>query len=250
MKPPYIGITGFMQRSEVQEILSVVPPKSLSKVMIGVLASSKTILGLPNKWPNRYPKPEALGEIFVDHRSALNLVHFNTKEPEQLYSQLLRTRELAGPNCHGFQLNIEWPDPAVLERLLNEPNPPAIVLQVGASAFESVQESPILLAQRIAHQYDHLIDYVLFDPSGGYGMPFDPEVAMHCFREFKKFGLSAGIGVAGGLSPATLHLLAPLLEYYPYISIDAEGRLRDESDSLKIALSQRYLTAAFALLGR
>src|SRR3989344_1694312 len=110
---PYIGITGFMAAREVLSVLRYFHQESYSrKLMVGILVSSKTIMGIPNRLDNRYPKPENMGSIFQSDKRCLNLIHFNTKETELkvVYEHLYRSRDLAGSYCHGFQLNMAWPD--------------------------------------------------------------------------------------------------------------------------------------------
>ena len=127
-----------------------------------------------NKWPNRYPDPDKVAGIFPDHPLALNLVHYNTKTPEYLFDEMVAVTQIAGPNFHGFQLNIAWPDPEALKRYRNYFHKVKIVLQVGQRAFLSVAESPEKLALKVKSEYTGLVDYVLLDPSGGLGKFFDP----------------------------------------------------------------------------
>lgn len=42
MLKPYIGVTGFMKREEVEAVLAAFSENSTHKLMVGVLASSKT----------------------------------------------------------------------------------------------------------------------------------------------------------------------------------------------------------------
>ncbi|MDP3953950.1 MAG: hypothetical protein Q8Q06_00855 [bacterium] len=78
---PYIGITGFMSGDEVSFVLESFPNNSERKLMVGVLASGKTIKGIPNDFLNRYPKPENMGNIFKIDKRCLNFVHLNSKKP-------------------------------------------------------------------------------------------------------------------------------------------------------------------------
>src|SRR5437868_5866280 len=112
---PYVGVTGFMSRPEVVEALAMVPRGSVRRLMVGVLMSSKTLVGQINKWPGRYPKKDAIVDIFIDDPRALNLIHYNTDNPEALFTQLAEITKLAGPNLDGFQLNIAWPPISQIE---------------------------------------------------------------------------------------------------------------------------------------
>ena len=111
----YIGVTGFMTPQEVRAALRCFSGSPACKFMVGVLVSSKTLAGKRNKWPGRYPATERIVEIFQPHAAAVNLIHYNTDEPNTLSGQLLRLMDLAGSHLHGFQLNIAWPSIGEIE---------------------------------------------------------------------------------------------------------------------------------------
>ena len=247
MLKPYIGVTGFMNWQEVSEVLKVVPAKADRLLMAGVLASSKTIQGVTNKYPNRYPKPEQLGNIFIRHPQVLNLIHFNTKESDALYDQLITVLNLAGPFCHGFQLNVAWPSTEMLVRFAIKPYRTIMILQVGNHAFEMIGHSPEKLADKVAKEYAHLIDGILLDPSGGRGQMMNFEILLPYLRALKEKDLSVRLGVAGGLSANTVGLLTTLVSEFPDLCIDAEGRLRDKNDKLDIEAAKKYLEKSFEI---
>lgn len=251
MKRPYIGITGFMKWEEVCSVSIFMPPSvdllpgSLDRIlMVGVSASLKTLRGRQNKWPNRYPKVEEISKIFCYESDVLNLIHYNTDEKETLAGQLDELIKHGGPNLHGFQLNIAWPSPIVLVafRLLH-PNK-VIVLQVGSRAFQLVGHSPARLAKKVQDEYQGLIDYILLDSSGGLGKIFEPERFREYLQALQEKNLGIGLGVAGGLSAATLGILEPLAKDFPDLSIDAEGRLRDKNDCLDVVSAIKYVSVA------
>lgn len=246
MKKPYIGITGFVSGNEVDFILGHPPRNSNRLIMIGVLASLKTLRGFQNKLPNRYPRADRIFSIFSNYDLALNLIHYSTGEPDTLLEQLVTITTLAGGNLHGFQLNIAWPPQKVLSEYRKLYPSKQFVLQVGGHAFERVNHSPEQLAARVA-EYDGVAEYVLLDPSGGYGKPLDPDRARDYLVALKAQNLEMGFGVAGGLSPSTLNLVEPLTKEFPYLSIDAEGRLRTPEDRLDLSISSEYLRKAFAM---
>lgn len=247
---PYIGVTGFTFKTEVCVALAAFLPTSRHLLMVGVLASGKTIEGEQNKWPARYPLAANLGSVFVDDPRALNLIHFNTKELATLEVQLAKARELAGPLCHGFQLNIAWPDPKVLVQLRKQEKPPVIVLQIGARALELMNYSAKRLARQVAHDYTGLIDYVLLDPSGGAGSLLNPAQAVDCLRALEDRQIpQLGLGVAGGLCGLTIPGVLPAIaDQFPDVSIDAEGRLRDDEDRLSLQEVVRYIETAETVL--
>lgn len=246
MKTPYIGITGFMFLNEVSHVLKVIPANANRLVMIGVLASLKTMRGIRNKWPNRYPTMDKIAGIFSDHLRALNLIHYNTKELDTLGDQLIAMTEFGGRNLHGFQLNIAWPSPTVLVSYRKTRPMKQLVLQIGGHAFEMVNHSPEKLASKVA-EYNGLVEYVLLDPSGGYGKPFDPKRTHEYLEALRAENLDIGLGIAGGLSPTTLNLVEPIVKELPELSIDAEGRLRTLEDHLDLNLASEYLIKALSM---
>lgn len=250
MRPQrYIGITGFMSREEVDGVLSVLSDERETLVMIGGLVSAKTLQDGQSKWPKRYPEPNTLGKIFPSYRNVLNLIHFNTRNQDRLLFDMNWTQDLAGPNCHGFQLNIAWPDKKVLEQYKKGSmfRNKTIVLQCGAKAMKEAG-SPFNVGMRL-RDYEGLVDYVLIDPSGGLGKEFNPEDARAAFyyiRENARDSNAIGLGIAGGLHAGNLGNLQSMLPDFEF-SIDAEGKLRDGNDNLDIAAAQAYLRAADAL---
>lgn len=246
-KKPYIGVTGFMTRGEVLSVLEVVPHDSEYALMVGVLMNEKTINGLPHKkWPNRYPLWGEVTNIFVDDPRVLNLVHYNTPNPETLSRQLLEIVDLC-PSIDGFQLNIPWPSIDQLERYWNVCPEKRIVLQIGPQAMCKVSLSSQLVSK--VEDYGPLIDTVLVDGSGGTGKPLDATLCGNYLRALQKVP-NVTLAVAGGLGPCSLNLLGDLVSCFGELSIDAEGRLRTPhpEDRLDLEATQSYVKQAFRLL--
>ncbi len=246
---PYIGITGFMSRDEVKwawdafKNTRLVPDYML---MVGVLASLKTLYGHTNKWPNRYPAVENISGIFIQDPGMLNLVHYNSKNTDMLFVQLMALTELIGSELfNGFQLNIAWPDELELLSYKSHYPDKKIVLQIGSGAFKEIENSPKKLVERLG-LYAGLIDYILLDMSGGKGKPLDTEILKEYLRAIKVSfaGIDIGLGVAGGLGPDTMHLVNPLSEEFSDLGIDAEGKLRNENDHLDMGFVEGYIRKA------
>lgn len=248
---PYLGVTGVCRREDCLALLERTPDVG-RKIMLGVLMSGKTIRGVRNNWPQRYPEAREVADIFVAHPRALNLVHFNTKEPEKLVEDLAKVMELGGANCHGVQLNMAWPSPNLVEMFRDMFPLATVVLQVGSRAFADTGPSPIVLAERVADWYGGSIDYVLLDPSGGEGKALSSEDLLPFVKKLYARAVPAaiGVGVAGGLSAETMDLMDRLWDRYPDLSIDAEGKLRDEpedkehGDRFNLGKASAYLTTA------
>jgi hypothetical protein len=236
-----------MTPKEARAIMAAVPFPSSRMVMIGVLASAKTLRGLANRWPHRYPTLSNLAGIFPDHPLAFNLIHYNTNSPDLLYQQLLEITPLAGPHIHGYQLNIPWPPASQLRDFRLKYPRLKIVLQVSTQSLDMIDHSAEGLISKLREEYVGLVDYALLDPSAGSGLSLDPAWARRYLQALHETNLGIGMGVAGGLSPATLDLVEPLVRDFPELSIDAESLLRDENDDLNVDLAKAYIRRALEL---
>jgi hypothetical protein len=213
--------------------------------MIGVLASSKTLAGGTNKWPNRYPKVGDIASLFPLYPNAFNLIHYATDDRSTLADQLKELVRLGGQNLHGFQLNIRWPEPAALDAI---PKGMRVVLQLGRGALDEVDSDPDKAAAAL-DAYQGVITDVLVDASGGLGLFLDAAAAERYVAAIDARHPHLGIGVAGGLSSGTILRLAGLANRWPMLSIDAEGRLRtpQPEDHLDIEAVKDYLDMADVL---
>lgn len=264
-----IGITGFMFVEELRVVqdafLSLFKQyegyhgKDMAepRLMAGILVSSKTINDIQNKYPGRYPKPERLTELFLEANASntLNLCHYNTDNPQNLVAECERVMEVVGPALHGFQLNVCWPDPAIIQELRKRHPKLHILLQVGGRALNEFARGregafshydTVGFIERMK-PYGDSVNEVLLDPSGGFGQLLQSGRLIGLCEALMQFE-DLGIGVAGGLSAETMETVAPITAICPYLSIDAEGRLRNpEDDSLNLETAQAYLKAAFDL---
>ncbi len=248
MKSSYVGVTGFMNQKEVgialDALMSSKTAHAAPLLMVGVLASSKTLAGLTNKWPGRYPRVEEIHKIFLSDRRALNLIHYASDDRETLADQLDMLVKLGGLFFEGFQLNVVWPKPQSLEKARRECD--RIVLQLGSQALAEIGNDPKAASERLL-SYGDLITDILIDGSGGKGVPLDAQTGLGYLRAIKERHPDLGLGIAGGLEASTLDLLKPIVAEFPDVSIDAEGRLRsgDESDRLDLQKMNDYLRKAY-----
>jgi hypothetical protein len=243
---PYIGMTGFSSSTEVAEALEDAsdtkdPETGAYRylIMLGVLVSDKSLARVLLDQPKRYPPPEALGNIFPQGGGYLNILHVNAKG-EALLQTMLRARELAGPHCHGVQINKTWPSPSILKAYLREYPGDTLILQCGTAALKEVSYSSRRLVEQVS-EYKELATHVLIDPSGGTGMPFDVVLAQQCFAALHE--LPFGLGIAGGLSSANMHKLHRLAKFWPF-SIDVESGLRTPKDDFDSKSAYKYLKLA------
>lgn len=248
---PYIGVTGFVTREEVASALAAFPRNGPRVLMVGVLASWKSLRGIPlkPKWQQQTPAPECISKIFLRDARTVNLVHYSVDEEHQgaLLRDLLEIHTIVGPNLDGFQLNVSWPE----IRLLDEYRMAVgydyrIVLQIGQPAVEKAEGSPDGVVALLEH-YVSVVDDVLFDPSGGRGQPFDAGRAHQFLLAIAEQGWGVGLGVAGGLGPGSVDRLVGLVEEFPNLSVDAQGRLRDPENNLDREAVKQYLAEALVL---
>lgn len=246
---PYVGITGFMDADEVRSVLGVLPYPSPRSLMVGVLASSKTAAGLPNKYPRRFPLVRDIASVFVRHPYALNLIHYSTDDRLSVRSQLCRLAEQGGPHLHGFQLNMPWPDVDEVATYRKHHAEHVLILQIGHQAQDQVEHAPEKLADR-THAYVGMINGILIDASGGKGKLLHPRKALAFLRAIRERDFDIGLGVAGGLCSATLNLVEPLLAEFSDLSIDAEGKLRTQKDDLDVTMATTYLSRALQMFSK
>jgi hypothetical protein len=262
---PYVGVSGVTSANESIACIDAwreawAGREPTHDLMLGVLASTKTLAGQPNRYPRRYPKCEDIAECFVGATGILNLLHLAMDLPDIWDPRVTRRAvEAAGPRCSGVQINIPTPTDdydiggfsALLQGVRKYVS--RVVLQVRPSdrTVERIAASACFNAGRapICGATDLLID-----GSGGAGRSLDVDrcesivAATRRRTVFLGYG-PQGIGVAGGLSAESVGAVADLLRHG--ISIDAEGKLRDDADgggNLDLDKVRAYLRAAVALI--
>ncbi len=246
MFTPYVGVTGFMTRAEVETAIAKFDTRQGLRakrlLMVGVLVSNKTLSGVTNKWPHRYPRYQDLSELMLPHRRVVNLIHFATDDKDHLTDHMNALRTHGGPDLDGFQLNIPWPDP---KRIVT--GFPRMVLQIGARAMEMEGNDPDRIADRL-NGYRGCITEVLIDASSGHGIPLDLQKTEGYLRAIVKKHPTLGIGIAGGLPGVSLDRLKDLVRAFPFVSIDAESGLRDANDHLEMKSVNDYFVQADKLM--
>jgi hypothetical protein len=246
---PYVGVTGFMTPQDVHEALRAFPSAEYFDLMVGVLVSHKSLKGNFDRirWPNRYPQLDEVGQLFTEKPQALNLIHFNTRaRGNRLLAELKAMVVLGNPHMHGLQLNIVWPELAVL-RTFHALHPELrIVQQLNRGMLPNKEHGwtiPNMIERLRPYVEEGLITDVLVDSSGGTGKGFSFQSAFDVIHALDTAFPNLGIGIAGGLSAETVKNLEVLLPVFPFLSIDAEGRLRDAEDHLDLARVVAYLEA-------
>lgn len=259
METPYIGITGFMERRQVESVLMDLSLPKGYKLMVGVLAHGKYHFDKDAsgkiKKPPRHPETQNLAQIFVDDPRCLNLIHLHVPDDANhasglnvlMYNYISRCGD-AGVRLDGFQLNMSLPDTEDLFEIRDSYPDLKIVIQLNNKVINGFK-SPTLLAKKL-REYACIANYLLFDRSGGKAKHLDTKEAEEYINEFDDQHLTTlfGLGLAGGLSAENFPQLLEFLKWYrlfrPF-SFDAEGNLHDpETGKLSLNRCKNYLKTA------
>lgn len=233
---PYIGITDFSSYIQVQEMLAIFNhnkrPGSKRKLHVGVMMSYKTLHDIPSKWQDAFPPKERIAGIFSSDET-YNCLHYADYENRpDLAQNLEKAIAFGGDRIHALQLDMIWPDPDEISKAIDAcPKNIELILQVGKNALEEVSNDPQTMAERLKN-YQGLIRRVLLDKSMGRGLGMDAEELIPFAWEIWGKFPELGIACAGGLGPKTMHLVKPLAELFPNMSIDAQGQLRPSGNAL------------------
>lgn len=258
---PYVGITGPVNVQETKDICKEFSDAGYSMVsshipMLGFLVSYDTLNG--QKIQNRrYPPTNALPELFkATNGRVLTMVHYTSKELDTLSNQVAKIFDGVYKNglCRAIQLNIVWPDIEQVSKIKKQYPDMQIVLQVSHKAMDG--KTPNQITKRI-RDYGDLISYVLIDPSGGRGIPFNLKSSVAIYFEIKEKCPNLTIGFAGGFNGE--NVVPRLKEILKQVEndkfcIDAEGGLRDKitseygDDLLNIEKVKKYIQSASLIL--
>lgn len=92
---------------------------------------------------------------------------------------------------------------------------------------------------------------LLCDVSGGFGIEVSPKEALSQIEpliQLTTHNTNLQLAVAGGMCAETVPHFRPVVERYPGLSIDAQGKLRDADGNLDLDAARRYIEAALLLL--
>lgn len=198
---------------------------------VGVMISYKTLKGLPTKWTSVFPAKDKLKDIFsID--GVLNILHYADYEDQpDLANSLCAAVDFCGENLQGVQLDMIWPDPKELTTFCKKHPTHKIILQIGKNAMEQIGDSPEAAVQRLA-KYQGTVAGVLLDRSMGQGKGMDAQALLPYARAISKAFPEITLAAAGGLGPKSMHLVEPMLQEFPNLSIDAQGQLRPSGNAM------------------
>jgi phosphoribosylanthranilate isomerase len=259
MDKPYVGVTGAVSEAEVMAIVDAFEKNGLTMQsphmpMNGTLVSYKTLDLGNNPGNRRYPEMKEIpGILAATKNKTFNTIHFNTKRPEVLSSDIKTVMEFGGIYknglCQGVQYNVAWPPIDEIDKIRSEYPDLKMILQLSSKATEGMSQKEIV--EKAAEYAD--TDYVLIDPSCGKGLGFDIEYSVNLYRKLKEGGIKATVGFAGGLSgenvAGVIGDLIARMKTDEFV-IDAEGNLRDKitpaygDDVMNIEKVRKYISAA------
>ncbi|MFA6042870.1 MAG: hypothetical protein WCV85_05905 [Patescibacteria group bacterium] len=252
---PYIGITDFTKFTQVEAMLEVfnthLRPGSQRKLHVGVMMSYKTLNGIPSKWSGIFPDKNQIRKIFSSLET-YNCIHYADYDgyPEA-WKSISQAISHGGIHIHALQLDMIWPEPGQIANAVHTSRKNVeVILQLGKYALDEAENDPQLVVRKL-EDYEGVIHRVLLDKSMGQGKGMDAAGLLLFARAIKQAFPTLGIGAAGGLGPSTLHLVKPLAEEIPNLSIDAQGQLRSSGsaqDPIVWEMAGSYLQQALQLL--
>lgn len=251
---PYIGITDFMTFEQVQQMLSVFKANCKTgqhrRLHVGVMMSQKTLNGLETKWSKAFPGKEVIADIFGSSET-MNCLHYADYEDHDLLRNLIQAITWGGENINALQLDMVWPSPNhIAEAIRVLSTELEVILQLNAKALAQCDNEPQKVVE-LLRNYQGVVDHVLLDKSAGKGLGMDALGLLPFARAIREAFPDLGLVAAGGLGPNTMGLVEPLLEEFPNISIDAQGRLRPSGNALDPIdwdLAEGYLIEALRIL--
>lgn len=235
---PYIGITDFMTGAEARAMLNAYAAyrsgKAQRLLMVGVMMSYKTSHGLPTKYEAAFPKTADVPAIFVDHPMAFNTLHYADYDGLTTEEDMGQVMAIAMQgHLHAVQFDMVWPYASLLARVKSDSRQKVkTVLQIGEKALDHCRNDPAKVCQYLQSYGRGLVDYVLLDKSMGKGKGMDAAFLLPFIRAIADTFPGLGIAEAGGLGPTTMHLAEPVIQEFPWTSIDAQSKLRPSGNAL------------------
>jgi phosphoribosylanthranilate isomerase len=236
---PYIGITGITCVEDVEVI-----KKSLKESygMYGVLVSGETLKGeKPHR--GRYPNIDSLKDIFsVMPENALRAVHYNSKDMNNVSKDVEEIIRLTNGLCNCVQLNMEYPPIEQVISIKDRNKDLKIIFQLGKDSMKRNAYRDI--ASKIG-PYVPYVDYILIDASQGAGIELKTLETIDFAKPLRRL---KPLTFAGGLNGFSIFLFISMIEEFG-ASVDAEGKLMNENDTLDHNKVKAYIRAARTIKG-
>lgn len=250
---PYIGISGVAHHEQHTALHVIAEREHIDALgyfmMVGVQATGKTqVQDIENRRGRMWhPVGDEITSAAIRDESGLTkpYIHgfFTDAEMDEGISNVMRRTE---DYVRGIQFNgLHWADRdySGLFKQFTETYPQqSIILQASSAVLGA--HTPEELTDELAKLP---VDYVLLDPSGGYGRPLDADTIRWYVDEIYQRQLPVGVAVAGGLDAQTIEeLFLPMARDFPGLSCDAEGRLRkgeEGATEIDLQLAEDFILA-------
>lgn len=231
---PYIGITGITCVDDVEMIKKALGD---SYGMYGVLLSRNTLKnGKPHR--NRYPHIDTIDKLFdAMPKNALRAIHYNSEVKHEISKDVKEIVRLTGGLCNCIQLNIEYPPIYQVREIKEENKDLKIIFQIGRDSIINMKTRDIVKNMELYIPY---IDYILIDKSQGAGIEMEIVGTVVLAKPLAKL---KSLTFAGGLDGSNIYLFISLIEEF-CASIDAEGKLMNNNDTLDHEKVREYIRAA------
>jgi len=255
--PKYISVTAGKDAEEVNAVLSEFQKAGYSlgqeyTPALGIQISEKTVKGIKPKNLRFAMFTEVPSLLRIINGKAMPVIHYNTKNLDNLFEQVSNVFESTYDYCKLVQINVTFPDVSQLERIKERFNGLRISLQVDYRGMD-LDKVPDKVVS-----YGDCLDYVLLDPSRGRGDMFDIDDSTSLYLRIKDKRPDYGIVFAGGFSGDNVEeVLSKIIHKIQTkdFSICAEGKLRDKvsdehwgQDVLNIEKVRKYLQAVRRIL--
>lgn len=233
-RKPYVGVTGVTTLDDARAVAAAFA-RNFSQManqsgMVGFLVSYETLNGEAGS-NSRYPLFADLPNLLCATRSsAINAIHYRPNRQagfERQIVDLFRSADIyADGLCRTIQLNFRWPDPQSLGHIRRELDALDIILCITGRIMRRM---PLDEIRRRVSAYAGLVDYLLIDPSGGFGTSFTVPQIEPFFHLARKVLSDLPIVLAGGFDDENvvprLRDIAETLQTREF-GIDAESGLR------------------------
>lgn len=251
--PRYIGVTDVHSVALAIDLCNKVKGSDM-KMHIGVMTNYSGIVNgfPPDKYKKVWRTKDELAIAFVNHPDAFNVVHYaDYKRDGRTNTKVLQLAyEGGGQYCHALQLDMIWPDSEMMSETKKLCPEMKFIMQLGRSAISDMckqidTNSLLKLSDRLNKEYSDIADYLLIDFSGGEGILIDTEKTLALLDHLHKHCPNFSYVVAGGLHAENLEeTIGVILNFFPDISWDAQGKLRPSGDStepLDISFAKKYV---------
>lgn len=239
---PYIGITDFGARKEIERMLNEfkehVPLGSNRRLRAGAILHWQKLYNDKANWLKIYPAKEAIAYILASRETYNCLQYVGDSRKYGFWKDLLRAILYGGVGINAVQLDMTWPDPNDIARGVETAGKEIeIILQLNSDVLRDPQRG-------IVHKlknYRGVIHRVFLNK--------DPHNLASLIEAIEEGLPGIGVVITGGLAPEGVSRLEPLIKKHPGLSIDAQGVYYPNTGVCPISwdVTREYFVTAFKL---